>query len=100
MSSTRVLVDVFLRKAGWAVDDGDFSTPQEFLRALMEQKYTELVAGKQIQAVSGNGRSTTFALPVQMTPVEIVQIAELAYQMLDNDRQGSMTYADFSCLQR
>jgi hypothetical protein len=100
MTSTRLLVDVFLRKAQWVTDDGEFACPQEFLRVLIEGKYEELVKGRQIQAVSGNGRSTTFSLPVEMSPTEILQIAELAYQMLDNNGLGTMTHADFSGLRR
>jgi hypothetical protein len=100
MSDSRSLVAFFVRRAKWAVEDGDFETPQAFLRSLMEEHFTVLKRGRMVASATANGRSTTFALPETMSPREIVEIAELAYQQLENGGQVPMTYGNFSCIQR
>ena len=85
MADRSILVSAFLRGAQLrATQLAGGATARSILESLILGKFTaEATEGRTLVSTSANGHSVQFALPSELGPGDVLEVAELALQRLD-----------------
>ena len=85
MADRSILVSAFLRAAQLRADEmGGTTSARDVLESLILGRFkAEANDGRTIVSTSANGHSVQFALPAELGPGDVIEIAELALQRMD-----------------
>lgn len=85
MADRSIQVSAFLRAAQLRADElGGTTTARDVLESLILGKFkAEANDGRTMISTSANGHSVQFALPSDLGPGDVIEVAELALQRMD-----------------